>query len=140
MAARRFTVDRSVSMLLWAGRVIAGAWWVTFLLSISAQQAGGYPPGGSAFTSVLNFASAALALVGLALSFWRPSVGGVVLLVTWLATCLSLIFGLEPQTDVPTGLVVGVLVLLLPGLLLVAASLIPYGRMHAGRGTEARRV
>jgi hypothetical protein len=137
MTARHFTVDRSVSILLWMGRVIAGVWWVIFLLSISAEQASGYPPGGSTFTSVLNFASAALALVGVALSFWRAWVGGVVLLVTWLATCVSLLLGLEPRIDVAMGLVVGAIVLLLPGLLLVAASMIPHGRMHAAHGTEA---
>ena len=140
MAARRLAVDRSASFLLWVGRVIASVWWVIFLLSISAEQANGHPPGGSVFTSVLNFASAALALVGVALSVWRAWVGGVMLLVTWLATCLSLLLGLEPQSDVATGLVVGAIVLLLPGLLLVVASLIPRGRVYAGRGARAEQV
>lgn len=119
------------------GRVIAGVWWVVFSLSIGAELVSGHPPGGSTVTSVLNFASAALALVGVALSFWRAWVGGVVLLVIWLATCLSLLLGLEPQTDIATGLAVGAIVLLLPGLLLVAASMIRYRRVHAARGTEA---
>jgi hypothetical protein len=136
MATRHFTVDRLVSLLLWVGRVIAGVWWVVFFLSISAELASGHPPGGSTVTSVLNFASAALALVGVALSFWRAWVGGVALLVTWLATCLPLLLGLEPQTDVATGLVVGTIVLLLPGLLLVAAGMNRYRRVHAARGTE----
>ena len=130
-------MDRVVSILLWMGRVIAGVWWVVFSLSIGAELVSGHPPGGSTVTSVLNFASAALALVGVALSFWRASVGGVVLLVIWLATCLSLLLGLEPQTDIATGLAVGAIVLLLPGLLLVAASMIRYRRVHAARGTEA---
>ncbi len=130
-------MDRVVSILLWMGRVIAGVWWVVFSLSIGAELVSGHPPGGSTVTSVLNFASAALALVGVALSFWRAWVGGVVLLVIWLATCLSLLLGLEPQTDIATGLAVGAIVLLLPGLLLVAASMIRYRRVHAARGTEA---
>ncbi len=130
-------MDRVVSILLWMGRVIAGVWWVVFFLSIGAELVSGHPPGGSTVTSVLNFASAALALVGVALSFWRAWVGGVVLLVIWLATCLSLLLGLEPQTDIATGLAVGAIVLLLPGLLLVAASMIRYRRVHAARGTEA---
>src|SRR5690348_68698 len=129
MAARHLAVDRSASILLWMGRVIASAWWVIFLLSISAEQASGHLPGGSAFTSVLNFASAVLALVGVALSLWRAWVGGMILLVTWLATCFSLLLGLEPQSDTAMGLVVGALALLLPGLLLVAASLIPHRRV-----------
>lgn len=117
------------SVLLWAGRGIAGTWWAIFLLSISAEQAGGYPPGGSTFTSVLNFVQAALALVGVGLSFWRAWVGGAVLIVTWLAALLPLVLGLEPQTDVATGLVVGAFVLLLPGLLLIAADMTREGRM-----------
>jgi len=137
MAAKRLAVDRSASILLWVGRVIASVWWVIFLLSRSAEQANGHSPGGSAFTSVLNFASAALALVGLALSFWRAWVGGMILLVTWLATCLSLLLGLEPQSDVAPGLVVGSIMLLLPGLLLVVTSLVPRRRVYAGRGAKA---
>jgi hypothetical protein len=137
MAARHLAVDLSASILLWVGRVIASVWWVIFLLSISAEQASGHPPGGSTFTSVLNFASAALALAGIALSFWRVWVGGMMLLVIWLATCLSLILELEPQSDIATGLVVGAIVLLLPGLLLVAASLIPHGRVYVGREAKA---
>lgn len=140
MATRHFNVDRLASILLWVGRVIAGGWWVVFFFSIGAELASGYPPGGSTVTSVLNFASAALALLGVALSFWRAWVGGVVLLVTWLATCLPLLLGLEPQTDVATGLVVGAIVLLLPGLLLVAASMIWYRRVHAARETEVGRL
>lgn len=128
MAARHYAMGRAMSILLWAGRVIAGAWWVIFLLSISAEQANGYPPGGSPFTSALNFAFAALALVGVALSFWRAWAGGAVLLVTWLATSLSLLLRLEPQADVAMGLVVGALTLLLPGLLLIAATISPYRR------------
>ena len=139
MAARRASMDRPASILLWAGRTIAGAWGALFLLSISAELSSGYQPGGSTFTSVLNFASGALFLVGVALSFWRPWVGGVVLLIVWLASCLSLLLGLEPRTDVPTGLVVGALVALLPGLLLVAASVIHHQRAHAeATGTAIR--
>jgi hypothetical protein len=61
----------------------------------------------------------------------------MMLLVIWLATCLSLILELEPQSDIATGLVVGAIVLLLPGLLLVAASLIPHGRVYVGREAKA---
>jgi hypothetical protein len=86
--------------------------------------ANGYQPGGSAFTSVLLFTEAALALVGVALSFWRAWVGGVVLIILWAASSLALVLGLEPQADVGVGLVAGSVTELLPGLLLVATSLI----------------
>jgi hypothetical protein len=130
MVARQPRTNRTASVLLWAGRAVAGAWGVIFLLSISAELASGYPPGGSTSTSILNFTSGALFLVGVALSFWRPWVGGVALLITWLASCLSLVLGLEPQSDVATGLVVGTLVALLPGLLLIAASMIQHQWTH----------
>jgi hypothetical protein len=62
--------------------------------------------------------------VGVALSFWRAGVGGVALIIVWAATSLSLLLGLEAQADFPTGLVVGAVVTLLPGVLLIAASMI----------------
>lgn len=139
MAARQSHMDRPASILVWAGRIIAGAWGVIFLLSISAEAASGYLPGGSVFTSVLNFASAIFSLVGVALSFWRTWVGGVVLLAVWLASCLSLVLGLEPQTDVRTGLVFTTLVALLPGLILIAVTLITRQRANAeAAGTPIR--
>jgi hypothetical protein len=131
MAARQSNMGRLASVLLWAGRILAGAWGLIFLLSLIGESASGYAPGGSAFTSVLNFASGALVLVGVALSFWRAWVGGVALIIVWAATSLSLLLGLEPQADVPTGLVVGAIVTLLPGLLLVAASMIRPERIGA---------
>jgi hypothetical protein len=115
-------------MLLWAGPIIAGAWGLIFLLSLISEAASGYLPGGSVFTSVLNFASGALVLVGVALSFWRAWVGGVFLIIVWAATALSLLLGLEPQANISMGLVVGAVVTLLPGLLLVAASMIRHER------------
>lgn len=124
MAARQSDMSRLASVLLWAGRIVAGGWSLIFLLSLIGEATSGYPPGGTAFTSVLNFASGALTLVGVALSFWRVWVGGVTLTLIWGATSLSLLLGLEPQADVPSGLVVGAVVTLLPGLLLIAASLI----------------
>ncbi|HEY7022766.1 MAG TPA: hypothetical protein VH349_16735 [Ktedonobacterales bacterium] len=124
MAARQSNMSRLASVLLWVGRIIAGAWGVIFLLSLTGEAASGYPPGGSTFTSVLNFASGALTLVGVALSFWRAWAGGVTLIIVWAATSLSLLLGLEPQANVSMGLVVGAVVTLLPGLLLVAASMI----------------
>ncbi len=130
MTARQSTMDRVASIFLWTGRAIAGAWGVIFLLSISAELASGYLPGGSTFTSVLNFTSGALVLVGVALSFWRPWVGGVALILLWAASGLSSLLGLEPQADVQTGLVFGALTALLPGLLLIAASMIHYQKAH----------
>jgi hypothetical protein len=131
MIARQSSTDRLVSVLLWVGRIIAGAWGLIFLLSLIGEAANGYAPGGSAFTTVLNFASGALVLVGVALSFWRAWVGGVFLIFVWAATSLSLLLGLEPQADVPMGLVVGAVVTLLPGLLLLAASMIQRQSMQA---------
>ena len=128
MCARQLYLGRMASILLWAGRILAGAWGVIFLLSLIGEAASGYPPGGTMFTSVLNFASGALVLVGVALSFWRPWVGGVFLIAVWAATSLSLLLKLEPLADVPTGLVVGAVVTLLPGLFLVAASMIRHAR------------
>ena len=139
MVARQSTMNRPASIILWAGRIIAGAWGIIFLLSISAEVANGYPPGGSMFTSILNFASGILTLVGVALSFWRAWVGGMVLLVVWLASSLALVLGLEPQADVPTGLVVGALVALLPGLLLIAASRIRHATAIAKAGGTPTR-
>ena len=131
MTARHSNMSRLASALLWAGRIIAGAWGVIFLLSLIGEAASGYPPGGSTFTSVLNFASGVLTLVGVALSFWRVWVGGAALILLWVATSLSLLLGLEPQADVPAGLVVGAVVTLLPGVLLVGASMIRHERMRA---------
>jgi hypothetical protein len=131
MCARQFYLGRMASTLLWAGRILAGAWGVIFVLSLIGEAASGYAPGGSMFTSVLNFASGALVLFGVALSFWRPRVGGVLLIMVWAATSLSLLLNLEPQADVPTGLVVGAVVTLLPGLFLVAASMIRHARSEA---------
>jgi hypothetical protein len=131
MTARQSNMSRLASVLLWAGRIIAGAWGVIFLLSLIGEAASGYPPGGSAFTSVLNFASGVLALVGVALSFWRAWVGGVFLIIVWVEEGLSLLLGLEPQANVPMGLVVGIIVTLLPGLLFVAASMIRHQSMRA---------
>jgi hypothetical protein len=126
-------------VLLWAGRIIAGAWAVIFLLSFISEAASGYPPGRSTFTSVLRFASGVLTLVGVALSFWRAWAGGVALIIVWLASCLSLLLGLEPQADVSAGLVVGAVVTLLPVLLLVAASMIHDESMRAeGAETSVR--
>jgi hypothetical protein len=127
-------MSRLASVLLWAGRIIAGAWGVIFLLSLIGEAASGYPPGGSTFTSILNFASGALALVGVALSFWRAWASGVFLILAWAEESLSLLLGLEPQADVPAGLVVGAIVTLLPGLLLVAASMIRPESMGAEMG------
>jgi hypothetical protein len=139
MAARQPHMDRTVPILLWAGRVIAGAWGVIFLVSISAEVASGFLPGGSALSSAFNFASAIFTLVGVALSFWRAWVGGLVLLVVWLTSCLTLVFGLEPQADIVTGLVVTSLVALLPGLLLIAASMVTRQRANAAAaGTPTR--
>lgn len=137
MAARHYPMDRSASILLWAGRLIAGAWAVIFLLSLTGEVASGYTPGGSTALSVLYFAEGGLVLAGVALSFWRAWVGGVTLIAVWAASCLLLLLGLEPEADVPMGLVISTLTELLPGLLLVAASLIADGRMRAGRGAEA---
>jgi hypothetical protein len=131
MAARQSSKGRLASVLLWAGRILAGAWGLIFLLSLVGEATSGYAPGGSAFTSVLLFAEAVLALVGVALSFWRAGVGGVALIIVWAASSLALVLGLEPQADVPTGLVVGAIVTLLPGLLLVAASMIRPERLGA---------
>jgi hypothetical protein len=131
MAVRLHVKDRWASVLLWVGRAIAGAWGVIFLLSISAELASGYLPGGNTFTSVLNFASGALLLVGVALSFWHAWVGGMALIIVWAATNLSLLLGLEPQADVPTGLVFGALTALLPGLLLITASMMQHQRANA---------
>jgi hypothetical protein len=129
-------MDRLASVLLWAGRIIAAAWGLIFLPSLIGEVASGYPPGGSAFTSVLNFASGVLVLMGVALSFWRAWAGGVLLIIVWAATSLSLLLGLEPQANVPMGLVVDAVVTLLPGLLLVAASMIrPEGMGAAAAGT-----
>lgn len=130
MAARQAHTDRTAPFLLWAGRIIASAWGVIFLLSISAEVASGFLPGGSALSSTFNFASAIFSLVGVALSFWRAWVGGLVLLVVWLTSCLTLVLGLEPQADIVTGLVVTSLVALLPGLLLIAASMITRQRAN----------
>lgn len=126
MGARASNLDRLASMLLWAGRTIAGVWALIFLLSLIGEVAGGYQPGGSAFTSILNFASGGLLLLGVAASFWRPWVGGVLLIIVWAASCLSLVLGLEPQANGPMGLVVAALTMLLPGLCLLVASMIRY--------------
>jgi hypothetical protein len=131
MVARQSSTDRLASMLLWGGRILAGAWGLIFLLSLIGEAASGYAPGGSAFTSVLNFASDALMLVGVALSFWRAWAGGVALIIVWAATSLSLLLGLEPQADVPMGLVVDASVTLFPGLLLVGANVVRPERMGA---------
>jgi hypothetical protein len=124
MAARQSNMSRLASLFLWTGFIVAGVWGLMFPLSLIGEAASGSPPGGSAFTSVLNFASGALTLVGVALSFWRAGVGGVALIIVWATTSLSLLLGLEPQADIPTGLVVGAVVALLPGVLLIAASMI----------------
>jgi hypothetical protein len=124
MGARASNLDRLASILLWAGRTITGVWALIFLISLVGEVAGGYQPGGSAFTSIFNFASGGLLLLGVAASFWRPWVGGVLLIIEWTASCLSLVLGLEPQANVPTGLVIASLTMLLPGLCLLAASMI----------------
>jgi hypothetical protein len=123
MAARHTNSDLWASVLLWVGRLIAGAWAIVFLLSLIGEVASGYQPGGSAFTSVLLFAEGILLLVGVALSFWRAWVGGVALLIVWVASGLALVFGLEPQADVGVGLIMGTVVMLLPGVLFIAASM-----------------
>ena len=123
MAARHTNSDRWASVLLWVGRLIAGAWAIIFLLSLVGEVASGYQPGGSAFTGALNFAEGVLLLVGVALSFWRAWVGGVALLIVWAASGLALLFGLQPQADVGVGLIMGAVVMLLPGVLFIAASM-----------------
>ena len=131
MVTKRSSMDRWASALLWAGRIIAGAWALVFLVSLIGEVASGYPPGGSAFTSILNFASGGLMLLGVILSFWRPWVGGAALIVEWVLSSLALMLGLEPLADVATGLAIGAVVALLPGLLLIAASVIRRGRPNA---------
>ncbi len=123
MAARHTDSDRWASVLLWGGRIIAGTWAIIFLLSLIGEVASGYQPGGSAVTSVLLFAEGILLLVGVALSFWRAWVGGVALLIVWAASSLALVLGLEPQADVGVGLITGAVVMLLPGVLFIAASM-----------------
>jgi hypothetical protein len=123
MAARHTDRDRWASVLLWVGRIIAGAWAIIFLLSLIGEVANGYQPGGSAVTSALLFAEGILLLVGVALSFWRAWVGGVALLIVWAASGLALLLGLEPQADVGVGLIMGAVVMLLPGMLFIAASM-----------------
>jgi hypothetical protein len=70
-------------------------------------------------------------LVGVGLSFWRPRVGGTVLIIFWAAKCLELLLGLEPQADVLMSLVICTLTALLPGLLFVAASMMEHQSAHA---------
>ena len=123
MAARHTDRDRWASVLLLVGRIIAGAWAIIFLLSLIGEVASGYQPGGSAVTSVLLFAEGMLLLVGVALSFWRAWVGGVALLIVWVASSLALVFGLEPQADVGVGLIMGAVVMLLPGVLFIVSSM-----------------
>jgi hypothetical protein len=64
MEARHPNGDRLASVLLWTGRSIAGAWAFLFLLSLAAEVASGYAPGGSVFTSALSFALGGLMVVG----------------------------------------------------------------------------
>jgi hypothetical protein len=131
MAARHTGSVRWASVLLWVGRVIAAGWAIIFLLSLIGEVANGYQPGGSAFTSVLLFAEGALMLAGVALSFWRAWVGGAVLIMVWAASSLALALGLEPQADVAYGLAAGAVIELLPGLILVAASMIQHQNARA---------
>ncbi|MDE3228365.1 MAG: hypothetical protein KGO05_00675 [Chloroflexota bacterium] len=132
MATKRASGDRWAAILLWTGRIIAGAWAIIFLASLIGEVAGGYTPGGSALASAINFAQSVLMLLAVGLSFWRPWVGGVTLLVAWAFASLSLLLRLEPLSDVTTGLVFSALVALLPGLLLIAASLLRRQRAGAG--------